>query len=279
MPGYVDLHLHTTHSDGADPPERVVERALECDLDAIAITDHDETSAIPIARAAAEGARLRILNGTELSAACQGRELHIVGLGIDPQAPALRDALDRMRRERDDRARAIVEKLQALGVPIDLDKLRDRAGTGTIGRIHVGQEVMALGYGRTVQDVFDKYIKAGRPAYVPKQNLEAAEAVDVIHAARGLAFVAHPGLGDQHKRLDVLYALPFDGIEAYHSRHTERQTRAFLDFARDRGLLVTGGSDCHGSIKGHAPLMGKTKVPRSVYDTICEALQKRGTAY
>lgn len=278
MAGHVDLHLHTTHSDGSDAPERVVERALECELEAIAITDHDETSAIPLAQQRALGSALEVLPGTELSATFEGKELHIVGLGIDPESGALREPLDRMRRERDTRAERIVEKLQALGVPIELERLRETAGAGTIGRIHIGQEVMALGFGRTVQDVFDKYIKAGRPAYVPKENLPAAEAIDAIHGAGGLAFVAHPGLGDQHKRLESLITLPFDGIEAYHSRHTDRQTKSFLALAESRGLLVSGGSDCHGSIKGHPPLMGKTKVPRVVYDTIREALENLGTA-
>lgn len=278
MSGFVDLHLHTTHSDGADSPERVVERALECGLDAIAITDHDETSAIGIAQAAAAEQDLIIVPGTEISATFEGQELHIVGLGIDIDAQALQEPLDRMRHERDTRAERIVDKLQELGIPITMEQLRARAGTGTIGRIHIGQEVMALGFGRTVQDVFDKYIKAGRPAYVHKENLEASEAIEAIHGAGGLAFVAHPGLGDQHKRLEALFTLPFDGIEAYHSRHTDRQTKSFLTFAESRGLLVTGGSDCHGSIKGHPPLMGKSKVPRVVYETIREALAKMDTA-
>lgn len=277
MPGFVDLHLHTTHSDGSDTPERVVERAIECGLDAIAITDHDEISAIRLAQAAS-GSALEILPGTELSARFDDDEFHIVGLGIDPASAALIEPLGRMRGERDLRAARIVEKLRALGIPIELDQLRARAGAGTIGRIHIGQEVAELGFGRNVQDVFDKYIKAGRPAYVRKENLDASEAIDAIHAAGGLAFVAHPGLGDQHKRLDSLCALPFDGIEAYHSRHSVRQTETFLAFARERGLLVTGGSDCHGTIKGHAPLMGKTKVPREVYDTLREALGNLGTA-
>lgn len=278
MSGFVDLHLHTTHSDGSDSPERVVERALECQLDVIAITDHDETSAIPQAQQAASGHDLIILPGTEVSATFEGKELHILGLGIDPDSVALKEPLARMKQTRDLRAQRIVEKLQELGVPIDMEQLRERAGAGTIGRIHIGQEVKELGFGRTVQDVFDKYIKAGRPAYVPKENLEAKEAIEAIHGAKGLAFVAHPGLGDQHNRLETLCSLPFDGIEAYHSRHTERQTQTFLAFAESRRLLVTGGSDCHGSIKGHAPLMGKTKVPRAVYDTIREALEKRNTA-
>lgn len=277
MAGWVDLHLHTTHSDGSDAPEGVVQRAVACGLDAIAITDHDETSAIAIAQEAAAGRGIDILPGTEISATFEGKELHILGLGIDADSPVLREPLERMRLQRETRAERIVEKLRELGIPIELERLKERAGAGTIGRIHIGQEVMALGFGRTVQDVFDKYIKAGRPAYVRKDNLDAAEAVDVIHSARGLAFVAHPGLGDQHKRLDALYSLPFDGIEAYHSRQSVAQTQAFLEFAAERNLLVTGGSDCHGSIKGHPPLMGKTKVPRAVYDTIREALETSRT--
>ncbi len=278
MPEFVDLHLHTTHSDGSDSPERVVERALECGLEAIAITDHDETSAIALATAAAQDSSLIVLPGTEISAQLDHQEFHIVALGIDPSAAALSDPLDRMRIERDSRAERIIEKLRALDMPIEMDSLKRRAGAGTIGRIHIGQEIKRLGFARTVQDAFDKYIKAGRPAYVRKENLEASDAVEAIHASGGLAFVAHPGLGNQQKRLDTLCTLPFDGIEAYHSRHSEKQTAAFLEYAQNRGLLVTGGSDCHGTIKGHAPLMGKTKVPRAVFNTIREALDRLDTA-
>jgi hypothetical protein len=269
----IDFHLHTTHSDGADAPARVVERAAELNIAAMAITDHDTLSGIPEARAAAEKAGIEYLNGTEISAQLGRQETHILGLGVSLECDALNKALETQAQHRADRALRIVERLHELDVPIEMGKIEERAAGGSIGRMHIAKEILELGHCKSVQDAFDKFIKAGRPAYVPKTMLPCSEAVALIHQAGGLAFAAHPGIGKKGTgTLGRLLEHPFDGIEAYHSRHTAEQIATFRALARDRNLLVTGGSDCHGKIKGDAPLMGSVQVPYECYERIREAL-------
>jgi hypothetical protein len=270
---YIDFHLHTNHSDGAGPPARVVERAAEFGMSAMAITDHDTLSGIPEARAAAEQAGIEFLNGTEISSQIHRQETHILGLGISLECDALNNALETQAQQRADRALRIIERLRNLGVPIEMERIEARAAGGSIGRMHIAQEILSLGHSTSVQDAFDKFIKAGRPAHVPKAVLPCAEALDLIHEAGGLAFAAHPGIGNRGSRvLGQLLKNPFDGIEAYHSRHTDEQAATFRALARDRNLLVTGGSDCHGAIKGEAPLMGSVQVPYECYERILDAL-------
>jgi predicted metal-dependent phosphoesterase TrpH len=139
--------------------------------------------------------------------------------------------------------------------------------------MHIAQEVHALGHASTIQGAFDKYIGSGKKAFVRKQTLPIEEAVDLIHEADGLAFVAHPGLGRIRDDLPRLLGMPFDGIEAYHSKHSPGEAEAFTLLARERDLLIAGGSDCHGMAK-NAPDMGKVQVPYAVYEAICERLDR-----
>lgn len=268
--GFVDLHLHTNHSDGSDEPRRVVERGAALGFSAIAITDHDTLSGLEEGLAAAEALGLEFLTGTELSASYGKGEVHILGYGVDLSCPALNESLSRLREQREARTGKIVRRLKELGVDIDEASVSARSG-GSVGRMHIAQEIFEGGYVKNVQHAFDKYIGRKGKAFVPKKALPAAEAVDLIHEAGGLAFVAHPGLG-QERRLSALLSLPFDGIEAYHIRHSPGQVDLFLGVAQERGLLVSGGSDCHGDSKGQGPEMGKVKVPLRVYEAILDAL-------
>jgi hypothetical protein len=271
---YVDFHLHTNFSDGADTPERVVERAVEHGFSAIAITDHDTLAAIPRARVAAEASGLELFSGVEISAQWGKVEVHILGLGVDPENDLLNTELNVLVEERESRAEKMVEKLNELEVAVDFDALKERVGEGVIGRMHIAQDILALGHVTTVQGAFDKYIKAGRPAYVPKKGMTCEKAIECIHSAGGLAFVAHPAIGKAHGALTKILHIPFDGIEVYHSRHTPGHVTELLSIAEEKDLLITGGSDCHGSIKGDAPLMGRVRLPYSHYqrmlDTIAE---------
>jgi hypothetical protein len=178
-----------------------------------------------------------------------------------------------LREARNRRAERIVGKLNAAGVPVTMETLLARAG-GAVGRMHIAREVHALGHARTVQDAFDRYLNAGRRAYVPKARIDCAEALGLIHEAGGLAFVAHPGIGTTRRLLPRLLELPFDGIEAYHCKHGPGHVAEFLELAESRGLLVSGGSDCHGAAKGE-PEMGKVRVPVAHYERIRERLAAR----
>jgi 3',5'-nucleoside bisphosphate phosphatase len=269
---FVDLHLHTNHSDGVDSPAEVVARACQVGLSALAITDHDTVSGVPEARDAAQEAGLGFLCGTEFSATFSGVEVHVLGLGIDTGHARLASTLEELREGRETRADAMIERLNELGVPIRKEKVEARTAS-SIGRLHIAQEIRTLGHVRTVQQGFDKYIGQGRPAYVDKPRIPCHEAIELIHEAGGLAFLAHPGLGAVKKEVTRLLELPFDGIEVYHSRHSPGQSDGFMTIAKERGLLISGGSDCHGEAKTKA-LMGKVRLPYEYFERIQAALGK-----
>ncbi len=272
---YVDLHLHSNHSDGSDAPAQVVERAAALDILAIALTDHDAVSGVGEAQAAARERKLGFLTGTEVSTHFDGQEVHVLGLGIDIRQKGLCEGLLAMRGARNQRAEAILERLHALGIPIDPGCVRERARGEAVSRMHIAAELRAMGVTKSTQEGFDRFLNAGRPAYVPKAVMGADEAIAMIHAAGGLAFVAHPGLSKGLRRLlPRLCELPFDGIEAFHISHSASDRGDFLKFAESRRLLITGGSDCHGTIK-RAPEMGKVRTPVEYYERILEALQAR----
>ena len=269
---YVDLHLHTTFSDGADTPEAVVARAVEHGFSAIAITDHDTLTGIPRAQAAADTAGLELMPGVEISARWGKLEVHILGLGVDPYSESLTESLQVLADERALRAEKIVAKLNALDVPVDFEALKNACGEGVIGRMHIAQAIVALGHAESVQGAFDLYIKAGKRAYVPKKAMTCDQAIEAIHAAGGLAFVAHPCIGKVRNSLDKILQHPFDGIEVFHSRHTPSHVAELKTRAKKHDLLISGGSDCHGSIKGHAPLMGRIRFPYGAYQRIKDHL-------
>lgn len=267
---FVDLHLHSNHSDGSDAPERVVARALQAGATAIALTDHDTVSGVAEARDAALRSGLDFLTGTEISTYYKGREIHVLGLGIDIGHAGLLNALDGLCQRRRQRGKAIVEQLAALDMPLPLG-LAEVEG-GALGRMHIACAMTEAGYVKKPQEAFDRYLNAGKPAFVPKRNLPVDEAIEHIHGAGGLAFVAHPGLGKNvRKLLPELLTLPFDGIEAYHVSHNPGRVEEFQQLAREKGLLISGGSDCHGTVKGKA-LLGSVQTPRAVYDAIRKAL-------
>ncbi|MDZ4859018.1 MAG: PHP domain-containing protein [Candidatus Hydrogenedentes bacterium] len=268
-PRYADLHLHTNFSDGTDSPRRVVERAAAAGIAAMAITDHDTIEGVAAARGAAEEAGIAFLTGTEISARFDHIDLHILGLGIRVDSPPLVAALNIMKDARAARAQRMIERLAARGISISLEP---DAHKGVIGRMHLARALQSAGHAKTVQQAFDKYLQRGKPGYVAQVKMECIEAIGLIHAAGGLAFIAHPGIGAPRHKLQSLLELPFDGVEAYHSKHSPGLTDMIVQLARDRNLLVTGGSDCHGEAKGRAE-MGRVHLPMECFERISESLQ------
>lgn len=165
-----------------------------------------------------------------------------------------------------------MRKLNDAGIDITRDDIIAQAGEGSIGRMHIAKAVHARGHCSSVQDVFDKYIGGGKRAYVRKPMIGIQRAIDLVHAANGLAFIAHPGIGSMPQLLESLLKFDFDGIEVYHVHHHPDQAAEFRRIAESRGLLITGGSDCHGTIKGHEPEMGKVRLPWDCYERIVSAL-------
>ena len=269
---YADLHLHTTFSDGTDTPERVVQRAGEHGITAIAITDHDTIDGVSRAKAAAEQASIAFITGTELSATFDAGDIHVLGLGIDIDSPPLRAALEVLHDARTHRVQRMLERLAKRGIPLQLE---DDASQGVVGRMHIARALHAAGHAKTVQQAFDKYLKPGKPGYAAQVKLECTKAIELIHEANGLAFIAHPGIGAPRRKLLSLLEYPFDGIECYHSKHSPGQTDMLMKIARDRGLLITGGSDCHGEAKGRAE-MGRVRMPLEHFERLAERVSAQG---
>lgn len=271
---YVDLHLHTNNSDGTDTPREVVERAASVGLVGIAITDHDTVAGVEAGMTAARKINLEFLSGVEISAAYGKTEVHVVGLGVDPANPALIDSLDDQRAERDRRVDKILERLHALGVEITRADVEEHA-KGPLGRMHVAVAMRDRGYVKTPQEAFDKFLKRPNKALVPKNLPSCQRAIDWIHKAGGVAIIGHPGVGSTVQQiLPRMLALPFDGIEVYHIKHTAGQVTQFTQTALSRDLLISGGSDCHGAASAGGPDMGKVRVPYHHFERIKEAVRR-----
>lgn len=270
----VDLHTHSTCSDGAHPPAVVVNIARTKGMSALALCDHDSLEGFRELEAAARLAGLEVLSGVELSCEYGGRDLHVLGYGVDPDSATLTRLLREFREARERRGVSIVEKLAAQGVHIDLEKVLAKAGGGSLGRPHIAAALLEAGYVADIPQAFAKYIGEGCPAYVEKYKMSPSQAVAAIHAAAGLAFVAHPGyyMEDWEAFLALLDA-GFDGVEVFHPYHIPPVTARLLSLARDRGLLISGGSDFHG-IAGRDNL-GEPPVSYAVFERIKEVLAER----
>lgn len=250
----LDLHLHTTHSDGSCTPTEVVGLAHQAKVTALAITDHDITSGISEAITAGERYGIEIIPGVEISSIMGNSELHILGYFLDWQDTLLNERFKGLRDSRHRRNPQIVDRLQSLGIDITYDEVRALAGSDSVGRPHIARALMDKGVVASAKEAFDRFLGDGKPAYVPRDLPSPAEAIQWIKAARGLAVLAHPTwvkLTDQSlaELLLQLKANGLDGVEVYYSTHAARQTQEYLRLAQQLGLLVTGGSDFHGLTK------------------------------
>lgn len=250
----LDLHLHTTHSDGSCTPTEIIGLAHQAGVTALAITDHDITTGVAEAVAAGQECGIEVIPGVEISALADNSELHILGYFFDRQDSDLLGHLKTLRSARHRRNPLIIERLQTLGIDITYDEVRALAGTDSIGRPHIARVLMDKQVVPSAKEAFDRFLAEGKPAYVPRELPSPAEAIRWIKAARGLAVLAHPTwvkAGEQ-SLLDLVRRLKadgLDGVEVYYSTHTARQTREYLSLAQQLGLLVTGGSDFHGLTK------------------------------
>jgi predicted metal-dependent phosphoesterase TrpH len=252
----VDLHVHTTASDGALTPAEVVASALALGLSTIAITDHDAVSGIDEALEAARGTGLRVVPGVELSVDAAGiADVHVLGLLIDHRHPALNATLARLRDDRRTRAESMVALLTEAGHPIDVATVLAAAGEGSVGRVHIAQALVDAGSVSSVSEAFSTLIGADAPFFVHKTALDARDAIEAMHAAGGVAVLAHPGLSGE-AAIPLLVDAGLDGIEAFHAEHSPADQARFAALAASLGLLVTGGSDYHGPRIHSAPIGG-----------------------
>jgi len=280
---FVDLHAHSTASDGSLTPAELIDLAERSGLAAVALTDHDTADGIAEARQAAERyPDLRFCPGIEISAVPPSGTLHIVGLGIDPQAHSLAEMTETLQRGRRERNPKIVALLQSQGVGITMDDVlavaREAGGTEDIvSRVHIAEAMRRAGHVGDRQEAFDKYLASGQPAYVDRTRLSPADSIAAIHGAGGVAILGHPPQlrcqnNAQLERIvrDLIDA-GLDGIEAYCPDCDDEQTRFCLDLARRHDLIVTGGSDFHGSAKPTVTLGS----PRTPADVIGRELAER----
>jgi predicted metal-dependent phosphoesterase TrpH len=258
-PAFVDLHMHSTASDGSRTPGDVVRAAKAAGLVAIALTDHDTVDGLAEAQVAGAELGVRVVNGVELSAVEGEAETHLLGLHLR-DALVIERELGALRDMRERRGQQIVEKLVALGVQVTFDDVLSQAGGGAVGRPHVARALVADGWATDVRDAFDRYLGAGKPAYVAKDQLTMAAAIAIIHSAGGLAVLAHPGGAGTRERLTALMALGLDGVEVKHPGHSPSDTARLNALASQLGLVVSGGSDWHGAPDGPRTI-GMMQVP------------------
>ena len=271
MNTYIDLHLHSTQSDGSFSPTQVVQRAAELGLSAISLTDHDSVAGVREAQNAGRDIGVEVIPGIELSTQEAGIDIHILGYFIDHENSDLLDYVQKFQDARRNRAEKIVARLNRLGVPITMAQVLYKAGDGAIGRPHVADVLVEEGFVFSHDHAFQKYLGYGKPAYQPKFVLSLHEAVEIIHAAGGLASLAHPVLYRRDALIPDLIKQGLDGIEAIHVRHDRADIRRYSDMAQQYGLLTTGGSDCHGDSRGQA-VIGTVQVPSTFLDAMKEKL-------
>jgi 3',5'-nucleoside bisphosphate phosphatase len=259
----VDLHIHSTASDGKINPEDIVIKAAELGLKVISLTDHDSISGIsPALKAAKQFPGLTFIPGVEISTDLADGEAHILGYFIDYTDPSLEKALERFRDSRLGRGRGMVIKLKELGIDIDWARVQEIAGDGAIGRPHVARAMLEKGYIATFEEAFDKYIGHGGPAYVEREKMTPEEAVTLIVRSRGLPVLAHPfTVKDPEVMVRQLKPAGLVGIEAYYKDNTPQATATTLKLAGKYGLIATGGTDYHGIGNSNEVMMGGVEVP------------------
>ena len=282
MTGGVDLHAHTTASDGTLSPRELVSAAARRGVRVLAVTDHDSTDGLRDAfDEAAKHPPLTIVPGLEINCdapGAAGAEVHVLGYYVDHEAGWFQDFLREQRVERAARVHRIAARLAELGMPIDAAEVFAIVKEGSAGRPHVAQVMVQRGYVRSVREAFDRYLHANGPANVPRKHLTPAEAVRIIRRAHGVPVFAHPGLADRDALIPELVEAGLMGIEAIYAEHSAAQTAHYKDLCRAHGLVATGGSDYHGERSGRTNLLGHPPVPMSVWEELKAAAEKARAA-
>lgn len=273
---WIDLHAHTTVSDGSLSPRQLVEAALNAGLTAIGVTDHDTADGVPEALKAGASLGIRVVPGIEISCVIEGGTLHILGYEIDPSEPRFSEGVERLKRAREERNPKIIRNLQEMGFPITLDQVEERSGGGIVGRPHIAETLLDIGAVKTIQEAFDSYLASDSPAYEHKFRYEPAVVFEMIKGAGGIPVMAHPFQthreGEELRQLVAeLTEQGLEGIEVLYSRHSREQIMFYGKLAREFDLVPTGGTDFHGRTKPDISLgtgTGDLRVPASYLDGI-----------
>lgn len=269
----IDLHLHTNYSDGSATPAEAVALARQRELTAISITDHDTFAAVDEALSLADE-NLEIITGIELSCMHESFDIHMLAYFVDHHFPPLAEKVTFFSDERLKRGRAIVAKLNEIGIDLRLDTVMNLSEQGTVGRLHVADALVKEEFVHTVDEAFNRYLGYHAPAYVAKAHFDPEEAIKLVHEAGGIAVMAHPGTVRHDEVIPGLVDMGLDGIEVHHAKHTPAIVRHYKKIAAKHGLTVTGGSDWHGR-NDHRSEIGSQKVPDSILHDMREYLAKR----
>lgn len=275
----IDLHTHSRASDGSLTPSELVAQAAKGGLSAVALTDHDTLAGLAEARQAGGAHGLEVVPGVELSVADGERSIHIVGLFLPDRAGPLSEALAELRAKRHDRNRLILEKLKHLGIPVEYATVTALA-QGAVGRPHIAQAMLSMGAVGSFKEAFSRYLGNHGQAYVPKAKLGLARAMELLHAEGALVILAHPYMLGQSGRSLIETVtryrdLGLDGIEVFYTEHSQSQTLEYLTLAKRLDLVLSGGSDFHGTTKPGVELgrgRGHLRVDGSILDKLKERL-------
>ena len=280
--GDIDLHIHSTASDGTYSPSEILQLACRSGLKAIAITDHDTLDGTRQALECGIPAKLHFITGVEISThpamgLDSGDSLHILGYGIDPRHSGLEQTLNKFQQVRMERIHRILDRLRKLGIPLTMEQVAAEVGEGTAGRPHVASAMIQAGAVADIDEAFQKYLRKGCPAYVGKERLDCLQAFELIRAAGGIPVLAHPVLipcRSDTELADLVAALckiGLKGLEAYYTEHTPQAVARYKALAEKFGLSVTGGSDFHGQVNPHVQMgkgTGDLHVPYELFETL-----------
>ncbi|MEL6822591.1 MAG: PHP domain-containing protein [Calditrichota bacterium] len=278
----IDLHMHSTYSDGSQSPEQLLLEAKELGLSAIALTDHDTIDGIPEFMELGEKYGIRTIPGVEISVDTKlpnNGHMHILGLLIDPNSTELKNTLNYLMEQRNLRAEKIISKLNDLNVDVTMQELLDEAGEGAIGRPHVAKIMLRKGIVSSIQEAFDIYLAKGKPAYMDKMKLDENDAFKMIHDAGGLAILAHPHfmhydtIDEAIERIMDLREKGLDGFEVHYSAMPQEYTDRLLKLAEEHGFAISGGSDYHGTNKDTIKMGTGNNNDLAVQESILEGLE------
>lgn len=267
--GSVDLHTHSTFSDGVHSPTELTAEAVRRGVRTLALTDHDTLSGLPEAISACAAAGVEFIPGVELSTEAGPHDVHILGYFVDPGDTILTGALAELAAKREARTARIVERLNALGIAVSYERVREIAGAGTIGRPHIARAMTELGYVQTVGEAFDRFLASGRPGFVPKEKVLPEDAVRLLRIARAVPVLAHPlSTGDVEGALRRLVPEGLLGIETYYAEYPADVRAMLAAIAQRWELIPTGGSDYHGPAFKEGRDLGSAPVPRRSVDAL-----------
>lgn len=267
----VDLHLHTSYSDGKLTPTELLDKVSKLNIKCVSIVDHDNVDGIKEAVEYAKKLNIEFIPGIELSSTIDDVDVHILGYFIDYQNKKLIEHLQFYKEERIKRAKRIIDKLHKINIPLEFDYILEKSKNSAVGRPHIANAMVELGFVGSYQEAFDNYIRNGGPAYEAKYNFSSKQAIKLINQCGGLSFIAHPSAYLEDNIISKLIEYGIDGIETIHPSHTPAVIEILKKTASGYFLLESGGSDYHGGLRGDEEAIGKYTIP---YKHIC-AMKKR----